>query len=457
MSPNHPSASPIAVDGASRPAPQPASPSPDLSIHVTRKVSRYLLWFLFLLFVASFLDRINIGFAGLTMMKDLGLTSTQFGFASTVFYIAYIVCGVPSNLMLARVGARRWIGSIMIVWGLASTATLFASSPGTLYGLRILVGISEAGFLPGLLLYLTYWFPNVYRARANALFMIAMPVTAALGSALSGYILGLDGTWGLAGWQWLFLLEGLPSVLLGCVVFSYLDDNPGKAKWLNADEKKSLSDTLALEHQHDPVEVLAVRKKSLLKELLSPAVIKFSVAYFCLVNTLAMVAVWAPLIVKSFNSGASNITIGLLATIPQLCTIVAMIAWGRRSDRRAERKWHLLMPMLFSAAGCIFTASSTQPVVQLLGICMMSAGAYTAMSIFWTTPDHALSLGARAVGIAVINAIGNISSAANPVVVGWLKDATHSYAAGLIYSALLLVIGAAVVLTLPIASAVRRV
>ncbi|WP_156992159.1 MFS transporter [Paraburkholderia oxyphila] len=413
---------------------------------VTRKVSRHLLGFLFLLFVVSFLDRINIGFAGLTMMKDLGLTSTQFGFATTLFYLAYIACGIPSNLALARFGARRWIAFIMIAWGLASTATMFATDARTLYGLRMLVGVTEAGFLPGMLLYLTCWFPPAWRARANALFMIAMPVTAAFGSAVSGFVLRLDGHAGLAGWQWLFLLEGLPAALLGCVAFNYLDDAPAAARWLSPAEKRTLEAELA---SAPATREAHSEQTGLWQQIRSPIVIRFAAAYFCLVNTLAMVAVWAPLIVKSFSAGASNVTVGLIATIPQIVTIVAMIVWGRRSDRRQERKWHLIAPMLLAALGCMLCASGGAPLVQLLGVCLASAGSYTAMSIFWTTPDQAFSPAARAVGIAVINAIGNLSSAANPLVVGWLKDMTHSYAAGLGYSAALLVVGTLIVVRLP--------
>lgn len=438
----------------------PAPPIADaataqLEQQVIRKVSRHLLWFLFLLFVFSFLDRINIGFAGLTMMQDLGLSGTQFGFATTLFYIGYIACSIPSNIILARLGARRWIGSIMIAWGLASTATMFASSPASLYVLRFLVGVTEAGFLPGMLLYLTYWFPASHRARANALFMIAMPVTAAIGSALSGLILGLDGHWGLAGWQWLFLLEGLPSVLLGLAVYGYLDDAPGKANWLSRLEQQALARMLEAEKPAVPP-AAGSGKPSVLAEMCSPTVLKFGLAYFCLVNTLAMVAVWTPLIVKSFNTGASNTTIGLLAAIPQVCTVIGMIAWGRRSDRLQERRWHIVWPMLLSAGGWLLTAYSGNPVVQLLGICMASTGAYTAMSVFWTTPDGALSFAARAIGIAVINATGNIGSALNPVVVGWLKDQTHSFATGLLYASALLVAGAVIVLTLPIAHGKSR-
>lgn len=417
---------------------------------VVDKVIRHLMWFLFILFVVSFLDRINIGFAGLTMMKELGLTGTQFGLATTLFYIAYIACGIPSNIMLARIGARKWIGSIMIAWGLASTATMFATNPQSLYFFRILVGITEAGFLPGMLLYLTYWFPAAYRARANALFMIAMPVTAAIGSALSGLILGLDGTLGLKGWQWLFLLEGLPAAILGVVVYFYLNDSPKQARWLTNLEKTTLTRILASEHKADPVAKPAGPKTSLLSELTSSTVLKFSVAYFCLVNSLAMVAVWTPLIVKSFSGGASNTTIGLLAAIPQVCTVIGMIWWGRRSDRAQERRWHTVLPMLFAAAGWLITAYSSQPTLQLLGVCLASTGAYTAMSIFWTTPDHALSFTARALGIAVINAVGNIGSALNPLVVGWLKDVTQSFATGLIYASVLLVVGCAIMLILPI-------
>ena len=423
----------------------------DLERHVISKVSRRLLWFLFIMFVFSFLDRINIGFAALTMIKDLGLTGTQFGLATTIFYIAYISFGIPSNIILERIGARKWIATIMIAWGVASTVTMFAVGPNSLYVLRILVGITEAGFLPGMLLYMTFWFPSHYRARANALFMLAMPITTAIGSVVSGYILNLDGVLGLKGWQWLFMLEGMPCVILGFIVYSYLDDTPQKSKWLTSEEKECLRKTLLAEHKPaDNPAAATSEKKTLMQELLSPTVIKFGVAYFCMVNTLAMVATWVPLIVKSFSVGASNTTVGLLAAIPQVCTIVGMILWGRHSDHRQERKWHVTLPMLFAAAGWLFTAFSVNSVVQLIGICMASTGGFMAMSIFWTTPDHALSLGARAIGIAVINATGNIGSALSSVVVGWLKDLTGNFASGLLYAAVLLVLGSIVFLTIPI-------
>jgi ACS family 4-hydroxyphenylacetate permease-like MFS transporter len=306
-----------------------------------------------------------------------------------------------------------------------------------------LVGITEAGFLPGVLLYMTFWFPAAYRARANALFMIAMPFTAGFGSVLSGAILGLDGHWGLAGWQWLFLLEGLPSVLLGLAVYGYLDDQPRKAHWLSDDEKLQLAELIERDRQVPSPNAHWGR------ELLSPSVILFCLVYFCLVNTLAMIAVWTPLIVKSFSTGQSNTLIGLLSAIPQICTIIGMILWGRHSDLTQERRWHLALPMLLAATGWCCTALSSEPIVQLAGVCMAATGSYTAMSIFWTLPDRSLSFQARAVGIAVINAVGNLGSALNPLVVGWLKDLTHTYTAGCLYAALLLLVAAMLVRTLP--------
>ena len=337
---------------------------------VINKLFRRLIVFLFVLFIFSFLDRINIGFAGLTMGQDLGLNATMFGLATTLFYATYVIFGIPSNVMLSIVGARRWIATIMVLWGIASTATMFATGPNSLYILRMLVGITEAGFLPGILLYLTYWFPAFFRARANALFMIAMPVTTALGSIVSGYILSMDGLLNLHGWQWLFLLEGFPSVL-------------------------------------------------------------------------------TPQILKSFNESSSNITIGLLAAIPQICTILGMIYWSRHSDKHQERKHHTALPFLFAAAGWLLASATDHSLIQLFGIVMASTGSFSAMAIFWTTPDQSISLRARAIGIAVINATGNIGSALSPFMIGWLKDITGSFSSGLWFVAALLVIGAVIIWAIP--------
>lgn len=421
---------------------------------VINKLFKRLIVFLFVLFVFSFLDRINIGFAGLTMGKDIGLSSTMFGLAATLFYATYVIFGIPSNIMLGIVGARRWIATIMVLWGIASTATMFATGPTSLYILRMLVGIAEAGFLPGILVYLTYWFPAYFRARANALFMIAMPVTMAFGSLASGYILGMDGILNLKGWQWLFLLEGFPSVILGVLVWFYLDDSPKKAKWLTQEDKDTLQemmdqDQLELVQPHGSKSHTAMQNKSLWKEIFTPVILMYTVAYFCLTNTLSAINIWTPQIMQSFNEGSSNAMIGLLTAIPQFCTILGMIYWSRRSDRLQERKMHTALPYLFAAAGWILAAMTSHPIIQLIGIIMASTGSFTAMAVFWTTPDQSISLRARAIGIAVINATGNIGSAVSPLLIGWLKDQTGSFNSGLYFVAGLLVVGALLVMVIP--------
>ncbi|KMW73423.1 4-hydroxyphenylacetate permease [Photorhabdus luminescens subsp. luminescens] len=429
---------------------------------VINKLFRRLIIFLFVLFVFSFLDRINIGFAGLTMGKDLGLNATMFGLAATLFYVTYVIFGIPSNIMLSIVGARRWIAAIMALWGIASTATMFATGPTSLYILRMLVGIAEAGFVPGILLYLTYWFPAYYRARANALFMVAMPVTMAFGSLASGYILEMDGLLNLHGWQWLFLLEGFPSVLLGIVVWFYLDDSPKRANWLTDEDKKCLQEMMDNDQsvQVQPASSSthqAMQKRGIWSEIFAPIMLMYTLAYFCLTNTLSAINIWTPQIVQSFNQGSSNIMIGILTAIPQFCTIIGMVYWSRRSDRLQERKMHTALPYLFAAVGWILTSLTNHSVIQLIGIIMASTGSFTAMAVFWTTPDQAISLRARAIGIAVISATGNIGSALSPLLIGWLKDQTGSFNTGLYFVAGLLVIGAAIIWLIPMKHARQRI
>lgn len=324
---------------------------------------------------------------------------------------------------------------------------MFATSPHTLYILRMLVGIAEAGFLPGILVYLTWWFPAYHRARANALFMIAMPVTMMLGSILSGYILALDGLWNLKGWQWLFLLEGLPSVVLGVVTWFFLNDTPDKANWLDNEEKQALKAMIDREREH--AAIVPASPRSTLREVLTPAVLMYTLAYFCLTNTLSAINIWTPQILQSFNTGSSNIMIGLLAAIPQFCTIFGMIWWSRRSDRRKERKMHTILPYLFAAAGWLLASATHHSLIQLIGIIMASVGSFTAMAIFWTTPDRVISLQSRAVALAVINAIGNVGSAVSPLLIGILRDTTGSFSSGLWFVAGLLIVGALVLTRIP--------
>ncbi|MGH9388243.1 MAG: MFS transporter, partial [Vicinamibacteria bacterium] len=343
---------------------------------VVRKVSRRLIPFLFLLYVFSYLDRINIAFAALSMNRDLGLTATMFGIANTIFYVGYFLFEIPSNLMLARFGARVWIPRIMITWGIASTATMFAVTPAGLYLIRFLVGVAEAGFVPGILLYLTYWFPQSHRARANADFMLAMPVTIAFGASISGLILQWgDGFLGLAGWRWLFLIEGLPSVLLGVVAAFYLTSRPADAKWLTEEEKAALVRSLASgEAGHS--------KKSPWKELLGRNVILLSVAYFGLTMTLNTNATWTPTIAREALEGSSLSFVGIVVAIPALVTALVMPLWSARSDRRQERTLHIVLPMGLAALGWLLVATAPEPWARFVGLVWVSIGAFAAMAVF---------------------------------------------------------------------------
>ena len=405
------------------------------------KVFRRVVGYLFVLYIFSYLDRINISFAALAMNKDLGLTPTTFGIANTVFYLGYMVFEVPSNLMLERFGARTWLARIMVTWGIASTATVFASGETSLYLNRLLVGIAEAGFVPGVLLYLTYWFPHSYRARANGFFMVAQPFTIAFGSLVSGYILKMGGMFGLAGWRWLFILEGVPSIVLGVVTFFYLQDRPRHARWLTDEEKRTIEDELARESA--PV---ARRAVSVWRELGSPEVLLLCVAYFGLVSTLNTNATWVPQIVRDILGGGGDfVTIGVWAAIPALLTVGAMPFWSIRSDRRQERLWHVTVPLMMAVAGWLLVTLAAAAFVRFAGLVLVSIGAFSAMSIFWTLPASVLSRAARPAGIALISTAGMFGSAVSPSIIGMLRDRTGTFTAGLLYMVALLLVSIACV------------
>lgn len=318
-----------------------------VSVRAGQKVFRRLIFFLFACYVVAYLDRVNIGFAALSMNKDLGLTAAMFGLANTIFYIGYFVCEVPSNLLMVRVGARLWIARIMVTWGIASILTLFAVGPLSLYAIRLVVGIAEAGFVPGVLLYLTYWFPQSSRGRATATFMIAQPIAIGFGSFLSGLIMsGTDRAFGLAGWQWLFILEGLPSVLLGVLVLFYLPDRPADAKWLNADEKAALQAQIAAEAP------APVHGHSNWRGVWSLPLGLLMLAYFGLVTSLNGLATWSPLIVREVLGGTTYIfRVGLISAIPGVIAAIVMPLWGTSSDRRQERKLHYAIAVAVAIAG----------------------------------------------------------------------------------------------------------
>jgi MFS transporter, ACS family, 4-hydroxyphenylacetate permease len=408
---------------------------------VFRKVFRRLIWFLFILLVVSFMDRINIAFAALTMNRDLGLSAAAYGMSLTVFYAAYTLFEIPSNLALARFGARVWIARIMITWGFASAATMLAVGIWSLYGIRALVGVAEAGFLPGILLYLTYWFPRTCRARANALFIMGIPATIAIASIISGIILQMDGFLGLAGWRWLFLLEGVPAVALGIVCLFYLDDGPQRAQWLSEIEKREIAARLARDRA---LEQTPATQRGILSQLGSGNVALLSAAYFGLVTSLNANSTWVPQIVHGLVPSASFVVIGLLTALPAILTVAAMPLWGASSDRRNERDWHLRIAMLLAAFGWLVVVSLHQPALRYLGLVMVSMGSFCGLLTFWTFPASSaiLSSEARPAGIALINCVGiGGGSAIGPLVVGYLKDMTGSFTTGLLYVVAMLVMG----------------
>lgn len=405
-----------------------------------RKIERRIVPFLCLLYFVSFLDRVNIGFAALTMNDALGLSPSMFGIGAGIFFLGYVLFEVPSNVMLARVGARRWIARIMITWGLVSAAFAFVQGPISFYVLRFLLGVAEAGFFPGIVWYLTLWIPAAHRGRVLSLFLLALPISNVVGAPLSTSLLQIDAL-GLAGWQWMFLLEGLPAVLLGIVVWRWLLDGPDDARWLEPRERAWLARELAAEHaqlahggRHRPGAALR-----------DPRVWMLGAVYFCVVVGLYALGFWLPQIVKSLSS-LTNAQIGWLAVVPYATAALAMIAWGRHSDRTGERRWHVILPALVAAAG--FAASALPglpPAASLAALTAAGIGIYCAIAVFWTLPPMILSGTAAAAGIALVNSVGNVGGFVGPTLLGQAKQATGGYSLGFALLAGLLALGALLV------------
>jgi D-galactonate transporter len=408
-----------------------------------RKVSARLVPFLILCYFVAYLDRVNVGFAGLTMKADLGLNGAAFGLASGIFFIAYFFFEVPSNLMLHRYGARKWIARIMLTWGVISGATAFISGEYGFYVLRVLLGVAEAGFFPGIIFFLTLWFPATYRGRVVGWFMAAIPASSVIGAPVSGFLLGLDGVAGLKGWQWMFILEAIPAVLMSVAVFVYLTDRPADARWLADDERAWLAERLRLEEQQrERVERLTV------PEVLGDArVLVLALVYFGAVATNYGVGFWMPQIIKGFG-GLSNVQVGFITAIPYAVGMVGMVLWSRRSDRVMERKWHVAIPLIIAALGIGAAALLDDPLHKMIALSIGGFGVFACLPVFWTLPAAFLSGAAAAAGIAVINSIGNLSGFAGPYAMGWIKDATGSFAGGLLLIAAFAVIAMIAVLAL---------
>jgi MFS transporter, ACS family, 4-hydroxyphenylacetate permease len=402
-----------------------------------RKVWRRLIPFLFVLYIINYLDRINVGFAALSMNKDLLLTATTFGLANSIFYVGYVACEIPSNLLMVRFGPRIWIARILISWGLASAATMLVVGPMSLYAVRFLVGVLEAGFVPGVILYLTYWIPNSHRARANGRLMMAQPVAMMIGGGMSGVIMEhMNGMLGVQGWRWMFLFEGLPAVVLGVIAYFYLTDKPKDAAWLDESEKGTLTSLIT---RGDTMQTPRPRA-SVWKQVLEPNILLLAIAYFCLVNTLNANGTWIPTIVREVMQAYSLTYVGLVTAIPGFCALIWMALWTRSSDRMQERTWHLIGALAMAAIGWLVVIYLPQPVFRLAGLVLSVSGSFSAMSVFWTLPQGLLSAEARPAGIGLISAVGLLGSAVSPAVIGVLKDLTGGFAAGLFYATALLVV-----------------
>jgi ACS family tartrate transporter-like MFS transporter len=397
-----------------------------MEARVISKVSRRIVPFVALCYFLCYLDRVNVGFAALQMNNDLGFTATMFGWGAGIFFFGYFFFEVPSNLALERFGARLWIARIMVTWGLLSAGMALIWNEASFLVVRFLLGAAEAGFFPGIILFLTYWFPAEYRARMVGRFMAAIPISTVIGAPVSGWILGLDGVWGLKGWQWLFICEGIPTVLLGFVVMFYLTDGPAKAHWLAADERDWLIDRLRRERMVRE----AHGRHSLWEALAHPRVLVLSLVYFGTAAGSYALGFWLPTIVKDF--GVTNFQTGLITAIPYVVGAVSVLAWPLLSDRMHERKWNTALAFLVAAGGLAVSTYFPDPVQKMTALSVCAIGLFAIAPLFWTLPTAFLSGTAAAGGIALINSIGNLAGFAAPYAMGFLKDATGSFTAGLL-------------------------
>lgn len=403
------------------------------------RVTWRLVPLLFICYVAAYLDRVNVGFAKLQMLNDLKFSEAVYGLGAGIFFIGYFLFEVPSNLLLHKLGARRWIARIMISWGVISGCMMFVQTPTMFYVLRFLLGLAEAGFFPGIILYLTYWYPAARRSQVTSLFMTGIPMAGVIGGPLSGWILGaFDGVSGMAGWKWLFLLDALPSVALGVVVLCFLDDRIDDARWLTVEQKRLLQRNIAQEHA-------GIEDHSALGAFRNAKVWVLCAAYFGFIMGLYGVGFWLPSLIKA--SGISSpATIGWLVAIPYSAAVVAMVMTSRHSDRTGERRWHIAIPALVGAAAlAVSTVVPQTPFWAIVTLTVATMGILTGLAQFWVLPPAFLGGAAAAAGIALINSVGNLAGFASPFIVGWIKDSTGSTNIGLYVIAASLVIGGAIV------------
>lgn len=420
-----------------------------IETRVVKKVARRIIPFLGLAYFVNYLDRTNIGLAKLTMSDELGLTETMFGLASGLFFIGYLLFEVPSNLALHRFGARRWIARIMVTWGIVAAAMAFVPTAGWLNVLRVLLGIAEAGFFPGVLLYMTMWFPRADRVRLMGLFMLALPVSSALGAPLSSAIIQYwDGLFGLSGWRVMFLLEGVPAILLGVVTWFYLTDRPSQAEWLEKDEKAWLTAELESEAAEQGSHISG----SVRLALVDVRVWMLGLVYFGITYGLYSLSFFLPSIVagfkKTFDTDFTLFTTGLIVAVPFAVGAVAMVLWSRHSDRTGERTWHVAIPTVVGAVSIPVALYLDSPFTTMIAVTVNAVGVFCALPVFWYLPSTFLTGAGAAAGIAVINSVGNTSGFGAPYVTGWLLDATGNAKAGLWVVGAVMLLAAALVVVL---------
>ncbi len=389
---------------------------------------RKLLWrlvpFLFLSYVVSYLDRLNVGIAALTMSHDLAMSPSALGLGFGIFSVGYVVCEIPSNLALHRFGARIWIARIMITWGLVSAATALVSGDIGFFLVRFFLGVAEAGFVPGICYYLTLWFPNAWRGKAMVAFLVAVPISGVIGSPVSGALLGLEGLWNLHGWQWLFIIEGLPAIVCGLVCFGVLIDNPAKAAWLTASERNWLTRTL----ERERARMQEQHSFTLPQVLTNPRVLTLAAINFCYIVGTYGVSVWMPQVIKGF--GLSNLAVGFAAAFPYACASIGMILWARHSDRTLERSWHVAGAGFVTAIGLAISGSVGSPWLAMAALTVGIVGNFAFFGTFWTIPPSFLSGRAAAAGFALIISVGNLGGLVGPYVLGWTVELTHSFSLG---------------------------
>ena len=408
---------------------------------VVRTLTWRLVTFLFLLYIVAYLDRINLGFAALQMQQQLGFTDAVYGFGAGVFFAGYFLFQVPSNLVLERVGARRWIAVLMILWGIISASMASVTSVRSFYALRFLLGAAEAGFFPGVILYLKNWFPARARARTVARFMTAAPLSGVVGGPLSGALLGLHHKAGLAGWQWMFLLEGIPAIVLGAVVWAYLVDRPALAHWLTEEQREWLQQTLLAEANASPES-----ESNALAAFRMGRIWILALVYFG-VNTVSYgVSMWLPNLIKSLG-GMSNFTIGVLSAIPYVAAAITMVFVGLSSDRSGERRWHAAVPAFAGALAIGLAGGTTSLATAVALVSVAVVGVFSMMGPFWAMPTALLSATTAAAGIAFINSVGNLGGFFGPYIIGLVRTSTGQFRGGLLVVAGALAMSGALVLT----------